>query len=351
MQKTGVVPGAPGAVSADSLKGPHGEYKDVFARGLKQITALSNTGTAEMGQVNQYLADAQSSEGPGVAAANTLAGSMLAPLNSIQSELSSMLSNPLSAFDPSSAVNSVEDSIKANLSVNISQMIDDITAGPNPAFSAAGPTYDDLLANAESAQASAGAMDRLYRERTQGAANALYALLPKEQIVGLSAKTTSGLPSAFGQRLSSAKLKTAISASRQKTLASVRPLNIAPLHAALVQFKAQRAQGKAAQTPTMLAMYRTNTTHQLDSYFAGKTPAALASERDQLVAQARTRFAKDPKTQNGVIGLINEEAQKQGAGAAMSAAATAPVAAAMAPPAQPKPSAWGAAPPAWKPPS
>ncbi len=49
-----------------------------------------------------------------------------------------------------------------------------------------------------------------------------------------------------------------------------------------------------------------------------KSPLAVATERDQLIAQARTRFAKDPKTENGVIGLFNSEAQKHGA--AMNAA-------------------------------
>lgn len=345
LQKTSVAPGAGGAVSVDSLKGGHGQYKEAFARGLKQITALSSTANNEADQINQHLVDAQASEGPGVAAANTLAASMLSPLNSIQSQLSSMLSNPLSAFDPSSQVDSIEDAIKANLSANISQMIDDITTGPNQACSAADPIYDELLANAESAQAIANAMDRLYRERTQGAANALDALLPKGQLVSRTANASSSRPpSAFGQRLNSAKLKTAFSASRQKILASVRPLNLAPLHAALAQFKAQRAQGKSAQAPSMLAMYRTNTTHQLDSFFAGKTPAAMASERDQLIAQARTRFPNDPKTQNGVISLISQEAQKLGAAHATAVGMTTTSQA------PPKTNAWSA-PPAWTPPA
>jgi len=316
LQRITAAPVTQNTVSIESEKAPHGQYADAFSRGLKLITTLNATGTSDLSQVNQYLANALATEGPGVAAADTLAGAMKSPLNDIESELSSMLTNPLSAFDPSSAVDSVENSITANMSGNISKMIDDITTGPNQAFNAAGPTFDDLLSNAENAQTVAAAMDRLYKERTPGAANALYALLPQEEYAGLTTKATanSHLAANFGPRMSSAKVKANLTTARQKILLSVKPLNVAPLHAAVAQFKAQRAQGKSAQAPSMLATYRATTTRQLDGYFAGKTPSAMATERDQLVAQARTKFASDPKTQNGVIALINSEAQKQGAG-------------------------------------
>ncbi len=315
LQASTVSMAAKNTLSIESQMAPHGAYVDAFSRGLKLITTLNATGSGDLSQVNQYLATAQATEGPGVTAADTLAGAMRAPLNDIESELSSMLTNPLSAFDPSNAVDSIENSITANMSGNISKMIDDISVGPIQAFNSAGPTFDDLLSNAENGQAVAAAMNRLYTERTSGAANALYALLPKQTYAGLVTKATANnhLAAGFGQRMSFAKLKTNLAASRQKILVSVRPLNVAPIHAAVAQFKAQRAQGKSAQVPSMLAMYRTNTTHQLDGYFAGKSPLAVANARDQLIAQARTKFANDPKTQNGVIGLINSEAQKQGA--------------------------------------
>ena len=315
LQKNTVAAVTQNGASIESQKAPHGQYADGFSRGLKLIITLNATSASDLSQVNQYLANALASEGPGVAAADTIAGAMRAPLNDIESQLSAMLSNPLSAFDPSSAVDSVENSITANMSGNISKMIDDITTGPNQSFNSAGPTFDDLLSNAENAQVVAAAMDRLYKERTPGAANALYALLPKEQYANLSTKATVNgqLAAGFGQRFSSAKLKANLAGARQKILVSVRPLNVAPIHAAVVQFKAQRAQGKSAQAPSMLATYRTNTTRQLDGYFAGKSPLAMASERDQLIAQARTRFANDPKTQHGVVALIDSEAQKQSA--------------------------------------
>lgn len=377
------------AVSVESQLAPHGSYADAFARGVKQITALKGAGDTDATQVNQYIAAAQHSEGPGVAAANTLAGAINAPLNGIEAQLTSMLSNPLKAFDPSSTVDSIEDSVKANLSVNIAQMIDDITSGPKQAFNSATPFGDDLFSKAELAQATAAAMDKLYRFRTPAAADALYALLPKQDYAGLTSKATATgtLNGNVAARLSASTIAPKFSSFRQKALLAVKQPNLDSIHAAVAQFKAQRAQGKTAQSASMVQTYRTNLSKQFDVYFAGKSPAAVATQRDQLIAQARTRFATDPTTQNGVIGLINSEAAKRGStanatlpgqraptassptapitgpAAAMTAPAAAmtsikpqiglaPAAAAPNVPAAPaKPAAWGTAPPAWTPPA
>ncbi|HEX3913341.1 MAG TPA: hypothetical protein VHW71_07535 [Steroidobacteraceae bacterium] len=368
------------SVSIESQMAPHGQFADAFSRGLKFITTLNGTGAGDLTQINQDLANAMASEGSGLTAADIIGKAMNAPLAGIESELSSMLANPLSAFDPSSAVDSMDNSITASLSTNISTVIDDITTGPNQAFDAAGPSYDDLMVNTQRAQAVAAAMNLLYTNRTTAAATALYALLPKVEYASqiTKAPASSQVAAGFGQRMSSAKISANFVAAKKKILVAVRPLNVAPIHAAIAQFKAQRAQGKSAQTPSMLATYRSNTTRQLDSYFAGKPPAAIASTRDQLIAQARTKFAKDQKTGNGVIALINSEAQKQGGpmtaaapgqsvptmatGAAATGAAATGAAAATVPRAAPtstiapsnlvpvqQKAAWGTT-PAWKPP-
>jgi len=49
----------------------------------------------------------------------------------------------------------------------------------------------------------------------------------------------------------------------------------------------------------------------LDSYFAGKSSADAVKVRDQLIAQARARFASDPKTRDAVIQLLTGESNKR----------------------------------------
>jgi hypothetical protein len=160
-------------------------------------------------------------------------------------------------------------------------------------------------------------MERLYKLRTPGAADALYALLPQQTYAGVTTKPNAAgnIRASFGQRLSSAKVKSKLSTAKQQILLSVKAPKLDQIHAAVALFKAQRAQGKSAQSPSVVQVYRGNVSRQLDGYFAGKSPAGVADQRDQLVAQARTRFAKDPKTENGVISLITSEAAKHGAAA------------------------------------
>jgi hypothetical protein len=302
------------AGTAQVIAAPHGTYADAFARAVKQLTVLKSAGDTDLSKVNQYLAQAQSSEGPGVAAADTIMGAMNSPITAIESQLSSMLTHPLDAFDPSSIVDDMEKTITSGMSSNIQQMVNDITVGPTQQFNAAQPTFDDLLARAESAQQLAAAVADLYRLRTTAAANALYALLPKIEYAGVTTKATApgNVAANFGQRQSYALISANNAAAKQKLLAVTPPASLARIHTLVLQFKQQRSKGKSPLAQALMVNYRSNFSSQLNTYFSGKSPAAAASQRDQLIAQARTRYAGDPATGNGVIALLNSEAAKRG---------------------------------------
>lgn len=60
-----------------------------------------------------------------------------------------------------------------------------------------------------------------------------------------------------------------------------------------------------------MTTYKTNFSTKLDSYMNGKTPAQIAATRDSLVAEARSKFANDPKTRDAVINLLNSETAKR----------------------------------------
>ena len=389
LQKATVTAGTRVAASDQTITQPYGAFADAFSRAVKQIALLKSAGDADLTKVNQYLAQAQSSEGPGVAQADTVAGLMNSPLTAMQSQISSMLANPLNAFDPTSAVDALENTITADMSANISQMIADITTGPDNAFTAAQPNYDDLLAKAESAQAIAAAMDQLYKQRSTAAATALDALLPRPTYVGMNhqASMQTNLASKFGRRQPFATVAAKLTSARKNALLAYKKPNTSPLHAAIAQFKAQRAEGKSPLPQSSLLSYQSKLTQQLNGYFNGKSAAAIANQRDQLIAQTRTQYAKDPTTANGVIALLNSEAAKRSTASSATAVnpalpgqpvpkLTAPAAsakpgvmaapsAALGTPRQPvaavapvnppvsqtKTPAWGASPSAWTPPA
>ena len=206
------------------------------------------------------------------------------------------------------------------MSANVSKMIDDITTGPDQAFAVSQqPSYDDLLADAESAQAISAAMAHLYQQRSTAAATALYALLPKVEYAGPDSKATApghlatqtNLASRFGQRLSFATVSARLATAKKSALLAYKKPDTSQLHSAIAQFKAQRATGKSPLPQLTLAGYQNNLTQQLNGYLNGKSVAAIANQRDQLIAQARTQYAKDPTTANGIIALLNSEAAKR----------------------------------------
>jgi hypothetical protein len=308
------------SITEHATMAPHGEFADTFSSAVKQIEALKSAGDSDLNSVNRYLAQAQSSEGPGDTQADNIISLMFSPLTAISVEIDTLLSDPLKAFDPSSIVDSMESTFMANLTSNVNQMVAAITSGPDQAFSAAQPTYDDLLAKAEGAQALAAAMTLVYQKRTPAAAEALYALLPKTEYAALANNVKaqsnitqpSGLASKFGQRQSYAVIAARMSTAQQRALQAFRKPDTSQLQAAIVRFKAQRAAGKSPLPQATLAGYQNTLKQQLDGNFNGKSAAAIANQRDQLIAQARTTFAKDPSTANGVVALLNSEAAKRG---------------------------------------
>ena len=66
---------------------------------------------------------------------------------------------------------------------------------------------------------------------------------------------------------------------------------------------AQCAAAARAAAPT----YKINVTQKLNATFANKTRAEINRPRDQVVAQARSQYAGDPRTRDKVIALLQPE--------------------------------------------
>ncbi len=119
-------------------KAPHGEYADAFSRGLKLITTLNATSTLRLEPGQSISRDRAVERRPRRRRRRhhrRSHPSTTQEQHQVRAEFH--VDQYLSAFDPSSAVDSIENSITANMSGNISKMIDDISAGPNQAFAAA----------------------------------------------------------------------------------------------------------------------------------------------------------------------------------------------------------------------
>jgi hypothetical protein len=66
-------------------------------------------------------------------------------------------------------------------------------------------------------------------------------------------------------------------------------------------------------TPPPVAGFRARVNTDLESRFRGRTGAELTRRRDDLIAEARVYFAKDPKTLEAVEKYLREQASARGA--------------------------------------
>jgi hypothetical protein len=289
------------------LGAPARAYMADMARAAAEISKEKSAGDQDFNTVNQYMTTARQTEGAGVQSALQIADKAIAaPFRNLLSQLTSMLSNPTDLMDPSSVIEAAGNSIMASLDVSVGQVVDAITAGPNQAFTSAQPTYSDIRARAAHAHEIASAMDTLYKKRTPGALAELNALLPR---VGASANGSAmrmTAPVSNQYEFSTAMARFAASRQKVKTDFKARFQGFATQ---MAQYKAVRVKARTAHSnsPT----YKSNFSAKLDATVKGKTAAQISAQRDSLIAEARTHFAKDPKTRDAVIALLSSEMTKR----------------------------------------
>jgi hypothetical protein len=297
---------AVGTVSPESGLPPHGALAGLLEKGVKVIESLKAAGEPDAAKINQYMMQARQSEGPGLQSAMAVADKAInAPLRDMLSHLNNLLADPTHIFDPSDVVNQLANSVLDNLDTNIGQLIEGITSGPQKAFDAAQPAYDELLTNAERANQIAAAMRRAHTERSQASQNALSDLLPFPSVAS-SNNTRARSLTAGGRPMYAQIMSTAAVRRQQIAVAPERTVKaIAPLVTELNTLRAKAATARAAM-PT----YQANFSRQLNALMAGKTQSQINAQRDSLIALARTQLASDPKTRDAVIRQLTTETGK-----------------------------------------
>ena len=75
--------------------------------------------------------------------------------------------------------------------------------------------------------------------------------------------------------------------------------------------KYQAERSNVRTNRSSMTTYKNNYSTKIDSYMNGKTPAQITATRDSLIAEARTKFANDPKTRDAVINLLSSETAKR----------------------------------------
>jgi hypothetical protein len=286
---------------------PARAYMGDMNRASAEISKDKAAGDQDLISINQNMANARQTEGTGAQSALQIADkAVAAPFKSLLSQLTNMLSNPTDLIDPSSAIEAAGNALMANLDVSVGQVVDAITAGPNAAFTSAQPAYTDIQMRGEHAHQISLAMDVLFQKRTPAALAALNALLPKEgpSTNGAAMRMTAPVNNQY----QFSTVMSRFAASRQKAKTDYKA-RLQSFSTQMAQYKAVRLKARSARSA--MPMYKSNFGSKLDAAVRGKTAAQITAQRDSLIAEARTHFAKDPKTRDAVIALLSSELSKR----------------------------------------
>ena len=306
-QKLGVAASQQDLASVQQTRPLAGAYADQFSRGVDEISKLKMAGVNDANRVNANMEVARlaSNQQKSAQAIEAAQKAITAPLVALTNQLTAMLNNPMKIFDPSAAVNSEIDSVFSTVDTSIQQMVDSITADAKREFDAAQPPYTELQADAARATKIAAAMDALRRDRTPEALNTLNGLLPKSATSTLNDKGAMAMMTS--NQMSHIQVMQKFTAGKLQVGGPVK-MKLQEVSNGITQLKTlhNRALTIRSSMPTL----RSNLSQKMNGYFTGKTPAELASQKEQLIAQAKSRFANDPKTRDAVISLLNSEASK-----------------------------------------
>jgi hypothetical protein len=151
------------------------------------------------------------------------------------------------------------------------------------------PVVDHSEKEAQRAEAIAGALHRMTAVPAEADRAAIAQKLDEAEPKSVSFKP--GTPRQF-----SAKMQTTLQATFTKRSAQ--------LH------KQFAAMPKPATKDT--TAFRQKISGDFDTYFKGVTPAAGRKKREELIAEAKIRYAKDPDTLKALVNYLREEASARG---------------------------------------
>ena len=284
-----------------------GAYSDTFSRGVAEIKRLRMAGERDAVRVysSMQVASTTSNQEKAARAVDLAQKAITAPLSALGDQLSAMLRDPSKIFDPSAAVNSEIDHVFSTVDTSIQQMVDSITADAQKQFDAAQPAYTELQMDATRAARIAAAMDALHRDRSTEALDALNGLLPKSAASTINERGATAMLTS--NQMSHIQVMSKFTAGKLK--AGPSRIKVQEISTGFAQLKT--LQSRALTIRASMPNLKSNLSQKMNSYFTGRTAAEIASQKEQLIFQARSRFANDPRTREAVINLLNSEAAKR----------------------------------------
>jgi len=300
-----------GALNPDLQPADSAALKNEMNAALTDLQKHREAGASNMKSVANAAAQAKSQAQSGLQKAQDLAAQLLlTPLENLGSWLTDLVTHPERIFDPSSIVDSMLQNINNTLTDSMDQVAAAVTADANNTLQSAEAPYSAMQSETDKNKQIADAMAKLHKQRTVGALKALYALVPppagNNKAIAVQAPALQN--AVASSRVPFHTVMANLATARMKAAAGPKQ-RLQQFAPAFAQIKTIRTQALAIKSS--LPTYQQNFSQRLDTYFVGKTATEATAQRDQLLSEARTRFASDPKTRDAVIRLLTEESNRR----------------------------------------
>lgn len=285
------------------------DLQEALRRAKEAIDALRPDVTGPLTQVRQFAGQAEQQVASAVGSAAGIAeNALLAPLRVLGNLLSDLVAHPERIFDPGSIVDDAINQVTTQVIGTMNQVHDAVMSQARGTLNMAHQPLQDVLDRAATAKKIADAMKRLETARTKGAYDGLNAVVPKARVDSRALVSHAALAThASGIAaldLSRHKAQVAAPFARLDAVKLTARTSGTQMNARIKGPWAEFKRLKAA--PVKLdPSAKPKLDAELASRFAGKSPEQAATEKRALLAEARSRFAKDPNLLRKVEALID----------------------------------------------
>jgi hypothetical protein len=299
---------APGAVALANIPADPKDIMDALRRAKDAVDGLRPDITAPLNQVRQFAGQAEQQVANAAGSAAGIAeNALMAPLRVLGNMLSNLVAHPERIFDPSSIVDDAINQVTTQVIATMNQVHEAVMSQARGTLNLAHQPLQDVLDRSAAAKKIADAMQKLEKNRNRSALEGLNKVVPQQRVDARTLVSHTALAThASGiAALDLNKHKTLIAAPFARLDAAKLTARVAgtqmnaKLKGPWTEFKRLKAAPvklDPSAKPKMEA--------EIARRFAGKTAAESAAEKQAMLAEARTRFAKDPDLLRKVVIII-----------------------------------------------
>lgn len=299
---------ASGAVVLATMPADPADILAALRRAKDAIDGLRPDITAPLNQVRQFAGQAEQQVANAVGSAAGIAeNALMAPLRVLGNMLNGLLAHPERLFDPGRIVDDAINQVTTQVIGTMNQVHDAVMSQATATLNQAHQPLQDVLDRAATAKKIADAMQKLEKARNRAALEGLNKVVPQQRVDARLLVSQAALAT-------HASGIAALDLNKHKTMvaAPFARLNAAKQTARVVgtqmnaKLKGPWAEFKRLQAAPVKVdpSAQAKVDAELNSRFAGKSPAEAEAEKRAMLAEARNRFAKDPATLRKVEALL-----------------------------------------------